>query len=76
MSHAPPVLLRRLLPEPGILTAAEALDGIELGERAPVDRVVPGDLLVMGGAGALHDGVSEPALLPEPVLAVAVEVCE
>ena len=34
----PPVVLRRLLPEPGTLTAAEALDGIEFGERAPVDR--------------------------------------
>ena len=38
MTSAPPVLLRRLLPEPGTLTAAEALDGIEFGERAPVDR--------------------------------------
>ena len=40
------------------------------------ERVVPGDLLVGGGAGALHDGVGEPALLPEPVLAAAVEVGE
>ncbi len=30
----------------------------------------------MGGAGTLHDGVGEPALLPEPVLAAAVEVDE
>ena len=33
-----PVQLRRLLPEPGTLTAAEALDGLALGERAPADR--------------------------------------
>lgn len=33
-----PVQLRRLLPEPGTVTAAEALDGLALGERAPADR--------------------------------------
>ena len=33
-----PVQLRRLLPEPGTLTAAEALDGLALGERVPADR--------------------------------------
>jgi len=32
------VQLRRLLPRPGTLTPAEALDGIALGERAPDDR--------------------------------------
>ncbi|MDQ3887612.1 MAG: dihydrofolate reductase family protein, partial [Actinomycetota bacterium] len=35
---ASPVRLRRLLPEPGTVTAAEVLDGIALGERAPAGR--------------------------------------
>ncbi|HEX8935421.1 MAG TPA: hypothetical protein VF788_14760, partial [Pseudonocardiaceae bacterium] len=32
------VTLRRLLPEPGILTAVEALDGLALGGMAPDHR--------------------------------------
>ncbi len=34
-----PVQLRRLLPEPAVLTPAEALDGIALGDLAPDGRV-------------------------------------
>ena len=33
-----PVRLRRLLPEPGELTAAEAVEGLGLGDRAPAGR--------------------------------------
>lgn len=33
-----PVRLRRLLPEPGVLTPTEALDGLTLAERAPAAR--------------------------------------
>ncbi|HEX2301247.1 MAG TPA: dihydrofolate reductase family protein [Pseudonocardiaceae bacterium] len=33
-----PVRLRRLLPEPGMLTAAEAVDGLAFADLAPADR--------------------------------------
>ncbi|MGH4012836.1 MAG: dihydrofolate reductase family protein [Pseudonocardiaceae bacterium] len=36
--RAQPVPLRRLLPEPGIVTAVEALDGLAFADLAPADR--------------------------------------
>lgn len=49
------VVLRRLLPEPGTLTAIEALDGLSLGELAPAHRpyVVLNMVVTADGAAAV-----------------------
>lgn len=50
------VVLRRLLPEPGMLTAAEALDGLDLADLAPPHRpyLVLNMVTTADGAGAVR----------------------
>lgn len=58
---AEPVVLRRLLPEPGTTTAAELLDGVDFGDLAGPDRpyLVLNMVTTLDGAAAL-DGRTAP----------------